>query len=558
MDLTLALKEQTKELNILYIEDDEASRRQLSQVFSLLFASVVIAQDGEDGWGKYEKGVYDIVFTDINMPKMNGIELIEKIKNKNSCQKVVLISAHNESSYLLPAIRVGVDGFIMKPVEAKQMEDVLQKLVNMIESKKIVNEYHKRLESEVKKKTEELQRLANTDVLTGLYNRNKFNEMVGEDGNKIMLLLNIDNFDNINISYGYNQGDIILQNIAHFIQDNSPPDVPIFRFGHDEFAFLWLEANLSDVQSFAEELQNKIATFPIKDGDVSIRFTATIAIAQGDNDLLKNAHLALKEIRLQGKNRIKTYDPESLFESYQKEIQRHIPILFNALKEDKITPYFQPIFNNKTKKAEKYECLARIVGNNGHIILPEFFIKAAEVSGMLPSITRIMMEKSFLFFSNKPCNFSINISEPDLNDKYLIVFLEELGQKYAIEPNRVVLEILEGVSSYATESNFNQLNDLKLLGFQLAIDDFGAQNSNFSRVHRLQVDYIKIDGSFIKGIDTDENSYKIAQSITNFAKSIGAKVIAEFVHSRAVYEKILELDIDYTQGYYFGEPKSHC
>jgi len=558
VDSILALKEQTKELNVLYVEDDESSRQQLSQVFSLLFARVVIAQDGEQGWEKYEDGVYDIVFTDINMPKMNGIELAEKIKTSNPLQKVVLISAHNESDYLLPAIRIGVDGFIMKPIEMVQMEDVIQNVANMIESKKIINEYYSRLESEVKKKTQELQELASTDVLTGLYNRNKFKEMVEKEGNKILLLVNIDNFDNINISYGYNDGDSILRNIAHFFKENAPSQADVFRLGHDEFAFLCLDRTLVDVQHFAENLQNKIATFPIKYGKISVRFTVTIAIAQGESDLLRNAHLALKEGRLLGKNRIKLYDPSSSFESYQKEIQRHIPILFDALSEDKIIPYFQPIVNNKTKEIEKYECLARIIGGDGHIILPNFFIKAAEVSGMLPSITRSMIEKSFLFFRDKPFNFSINISEPDLNDNYLIDFLKEAVGKYAIDPSRVVLEVLEGVSAYATEANLNQLNELKLLGFQLAIDDFGAQNSNFERVHRLQVDYIKIDGTFIKHIDTDPNSYKIAQSITNFAKSIGAQVIAEFVHSQAVYEKVLELDIEYTQGYYFGEPKGHC
>jgi len=558
VDSILALKEQTKELNVLYVEDDESSRQQLSQVFSLLFARVVIAQDGEQGWEKYEDGVYDIVFTDINMPKMNGIELAEKIKTSNPLQKVVLISAHNESDYLLPAIRIGVDGFIMKPIEMVQMEDVIQNVANMIESKKIINEYYSRLESEVKKKTQELQELASTDVLTGLYNRNKFKEMVEKEGNKILLLVNIDNFDNINISYGYNDGDSILRNIAHFFKENAPSQADVFRLGHDEFAFLCLDRTLVDVQHFAENLQNKIATFPIKYGKISVRFTVTIAIAQGESDLLRNAHLALKEARLLGRNRIKLYDPSSSFESYQKEIQRHIPILFDALSEDMITPYFQPIVNNKTQKIEKYECLARIIGGNGNIILPNFFIKAAEVSGMLPSITRSMIEKSFLFFREKPFNFSINISEPDLNDNYLIDFLKESAEKYEIDPSRVVLEVLEGVSAYATEANLNQLNDLKLLGFELAIDDFGAQNSNFERVHRLQVDYIKIDGTFIKHIDTDENSYKIAKSITNFAKSIDAKVIAEFVHNRAVYEKVLELDIEYTQGYYFGEPKAHC
>jgi EAL domain-containing protein (putative c-di-GMP-specific phosphodiesterase class I) len=151
--------------------------------------------------------------------------------------------------------------------------------------------------------------------------------------------------------------------------------------------------------------------------------------------------------------------------------------------------------------------------------------------------------------------FSINIGEQDLNDCYLIDFLQKTAQKHNIAHNRVVIEILEGISVHATEQNLNQLKELKKLGFQLAIDDFGAQHSNFERIHRLNVDYIKIDGSFIKNIDTDISSYKIAQTITHLGKNMEAKVIAEFVHSSSVYQKILELGIDYAQGYHIGEPK---
>lgn len=555
--ITAQMNEQMKNLTLLYVEDDAGSRQQLTEVFTIFFKETTTAFDGEDGWEKYQNGSFDVVVTDINMPRMNGIQLCEKIKANNPTQKVIIISAHDSSEYLLPAIRIGVDGFIMKPVEKDQMMDVLQKVGCAIRTETIAKNYNEALENDIRTKTLELQTLVVTDELTGLFNRNKFNQIVREGGEKILLLINIDNFDNINISYGYRNGDIILQKIAQFFQQNVPPFAFLFRLGHDEFAIICPMSDLTIAQTYAEQLKEKISACPIEHEGHTIRFTATIAIAKGESDLLKNAHIALKETRLLGKNRIYTYQPDCPFEAYQKEIQRHIPILFDAIKDDRIVPYFQPIINNTTQRIEKYEALARIVRGD-EIIRPDYFIKAAELSGMLPIITRIMIEKSFYHLKDKSVNFSINIGEQDLNDNYLVDFLTKTAQKYQINPSSVVLEVLEGISSYATEQNLNQLNELKSLGFRLAIDDFGTQNSNFGRVHRLDVDYIKIDGSFIKNMDTDINSYKIAQNITNFAKSIGAKVIAEFVHNESIYNKVIELGIDYTQGYYTGEPRETC
>lgn len=551
---TIRLNELTRDLKLLYVEDDKESREQLGEVFKIFFHDTTTAIDGVEGLEKYQQGLFDLVVTDIHMPRMNGIQLTDKIKSLNPMQKVIIISAHDSSEYLLPAIRAGVDGFIVKPVEVEQMVSVLEKTAASIHSDMISKDYYKYLENEIRHKTLELQTLAVTDELTGLLNRNKFNQLLREEGEKTLLLINVDNFDNINISYGYENGDIILQNIARFLQHNSPDPSLIFRLGHDEFAIVYPENNLTDAQKYAEELKIKITASPIEHEGIYIRFTATIAIAGGESDILKNTHIALKEARFLGKNRIHVYNEASLFEGYQKEIQRHIPILFDALNKNRIVPYFQPIRNNATQKIEKYEALARIFSDDD-IVMPYYFIKAAELSGMLPDITRIMIEKSFQFFEGKTLEFSINIGEQDLNDCYLLDFLEQRAHKYNIVPERVVIEVLEGISADVTEQNLNQLKELKKSGFQLAIDDFGTQYSNFERIQRLNVDYIKIDGSFIKNIDTDPNSYKIAQTIAYFAKNIGAKVIAEFVHSSSVYQKVLELGIDYTQGYYIGEPK---
>ena len=128
-------------------------------------------------------------------------------------------------------------------------------------------------------------------------------------------------------------------------------------------------------------------------------------------------------------------------------------------------------------------------------------------------------------------------------------------KEYGIVPSRVILEVLEGISATGAKDALQQLTDLKEMGFCIAIDDFGAQNSNFERVHSMQVDFIKIDGSFIKNINTNSKSFSIVKTITDFAKSIGAKTVAEFVYLKDVQEIVAELGIEFSQGYYFSEPK---
>lgn len=547
------LKEKTKSLNVLYVEDDDATREQISSVMGMLFSSLSVAEDGMQGLELYKNGKFDLVITDINMPRMNGIEMMKKIKSINPMQKVIIVSAHDGGDYLLSAIRAGVDNFILKPVEMEQFQEVVTKVATIIHNEKLQEHYRQELEAEVTEKTVELVQQAVTDDLTGVFNRKKLTMCLARPGRKILMMLDVDNFDNINVTYGYNSGDIILKKIAQFLKENLHPDALLFRLGHDEFAFLFTSSTIEEVKIYAKEIQKLILQQPVDYEEILVRFTATIVLAEGDSDLLKDVHLGFNRTRKIGKNRIGIYKPDIELERHQKHIQKCIYTLSDAIKKQHIVPFFQPIVNNKTNKIEKYECLARIVNDDG-VMTPNKFIEAAELSGMLPDITRIMVEKSFDYFKDKSEEFSINISEVDLNDNYLVDFLKEKTVKFSINPNRVVLEVLEGISASGAQKSLEQLLILKDYGFQLAIDDFGAQNSNFERVHTLKVDYIKIDGSFIKQIDTDLNSFHIAKTIADFSKNIGAKVIAEYVHSESVYKKVLELGIDYSQGYYFSEP----
>ena len=548
------LKELTQNLHILYVEDEKESREQISAIFNLIFASVDTAFDGEDALEKYKLKTYDIIISDINMPRMNGFELIKEIKVQNPLQNVIIISAHNDSDYLLEAIEMGIDSFIIKPIRMEQLISVLNKVAHLIYARQLSSKYREELERELQIKTEKLSQQFYTDELTGLQNRNALIKTHACENTRIMLLLSIDDFDSINITYGYDNGDLILKSLADFLKNHLPKQTQLYRVNSNEFAIISTEKSLDEFTVYAKNLQDSILMHPITLHDCSIKISVTIALAEGNDSLLKNTHIALKEAQKIGKNRINIYQKNSSIERFQLRIQEYMPKLRHIINQQNILPYFQPIINNHSNTIEKYECLARIIDDNGEIQAPLQFIDIAEITGMIPDITKIMIDKSFQMFQHNNYEFSINISEYDLNDGYLQHYLIEKVQEYNITPSRVVLEVLEGISANGAKNSLEQLMNLKAAGFSIAIDDFGVQNSNFERVHCMQVDYIKIDGSFIKNIHQDSKSYNVAKTISDFGKSIGAKVIAEYVHSQEIQDIILDLQIDFSQGYYFSEP----
>ena len=392
------------------------------------------------------------------------------------------------------------------------------------------------------------------DDLTGLLNRQALRIALKQDKEKIMLLLNIDNFDAINTTAGYSNADNFLQHISHFLKSKLTARARLYYLGVDEFACLLSDLDLQNAKDYALLLQHELNNYEFTVEGFHIKSSAGIGIAKGSKNLLENAHIALREARLKGINSTYIFRTDSYFSTMQSKIKEFMPLLREAIAKRYIIPYFQPIVNNKTKKVEKYESLARIVDGDENIYQPFNFIPIAELTGMLPEITRIMIDKTFKKFQNSDFGFSINISEYDLRDDYLLEYMHKMLDKYSIDPSQVSLEVLEGVSALGVATSIAKLQDLRRLGFSISIDDFGTENSNFERVHQLNVEYIKIDGKFIKDIDTNEKSYNISKTIAEFAHAINAKVIAEFVHSKAVFEKVLELEIEYSQGYHFYKP----
>jgi len=409
--------------------------------------------------------------------------------------------------------------------------------------------------TELKETQQKLEEMAFKDELTGLCNKTHLEKLISLDNEQTLIMLNVNNFSYINTAYGFETGDKLLIKIAEILREN-------FKFSHicrinsDEFALLF-DTKIK-IQDKISHLQNYFYNREIKIENITLNISFSYGASRGEKNLLRNSALALKQAKENGKNSFYIYkqDEDHIGHSQRESFIAMNNLLHHAIHEDMIVPFFQGIRNNKTKEIIKFEALARIE-YNGKRIMPIEFLEPARLSGLLPEITKIMIEKSFKKMSENEFTFSINITEEDLSKNYIISYLEAKAKEHAIKPNRVILEILEGISSSGKKNHAAQLIELKERGFLIAIDDFGTEYSNFERVLDLEIDFLKIDGKYIKDVNTNQKSYEIVRAIAFFARNAGIPCIAEFIHSASVQKIIEELGIEYSQGYLYSEPRVH-
>jgi diguanylate cyclase (GGDEF)-like protein len=392
------------------------------------------------------------------------------------------------------------------------------------------------------------------DSLTGLENRRRLTEKLEEKKNVFLMIINIDAFQEINDLYGDPAGDSILKEFAHFLKEIMPEKEGLYRLHSDEFAHICTRGmDMDEFKIFVSFLSEKITQKSFKiDEKSEVSLSATMGISYGSEMLLVNADVALKLAKKTKKNYVIYDSSMAMTKEYEKNFD-WTKRLKKAIEEDKIVPVFQPIVDTKTEKIVKYEALMRMMDDHGLYIAPIHFLELAKKNKLYHQLTKIMIEKTFKKFEDLPYFVSINISVEDILNKeiytYILKKLDDSGIGH-----KIVFEIIESEGIENFDKVFEFIVNVKRYGAKISIDDFGTGYSNFEYLMKLKVDYIKIDGSMIKNIDSDKNSQMITKSIVSFAKNMNIKTVAEFVHSKNVFEKVKELDVDYSQGYYFGEP----
>ncbi len=413
----------------------------------------------------------------------------------------------------------------------------------------------KKSNQKIKKQQQELYNQLRSNPFTKLPNLYALEEYLETEKNDISLVvLDIDAFDTITSEFGKPFSDQIIGQVHQILNSFTADHAQLFHLFSDRFAFIIKDYDNNQDIKLSKSTKSLFENLHLTHKDIDISITFSIGIARENSEkIILQANSALNDVKLEGKNGYKLFDNGIEYEKQQKNNIYWAKRIKEIIMEDNLIVYYQPIVNNKTMQTEKYECLARAIDND-KIIPPYFFLEVAQTRGYLKNITKIVIDKSFRAFQNSHFDFSINITQDDLKDADIINFLRYKVEQYNIEPSRVYLEILESVTSLHSKETEEIFNEFKKIGFKIAIDDFGTETSNFSRVLSIDADIIKIDGAFVKNLDSDENSIKIVETIVSFAKKIGAKTIAEFVHSEEIFHIVKDIGVDYSQGYYFSPP----
>ena len=415
---------------------------------------------------------------------------------------------------------------------------------------------HVDLEDELENRTLELKNISTVDTLTKLKNRNSLIQNLEELDHISLVLVNIDSFSQVNDFYGHDFGDRVLLKFAKKLSSTCRDDenIKLFRVSGDEFVFLMIGMQSHNVVLKVQEISKNINSYKYEVENDIIGLNTTISISfEEKTKLLMTADMALKIARRESKNIIVYDKTMSLNKEYESNMLWTKKIK-TAIKNDKIVLYYQAIVDNKTKNINKYESLIRLIDEDDKVISPYFFLDIAKKAKLYKQLTKIVIQKSFDKFRNTDIEFSINLSIDDILDKEIYNYILEMLEIYHVS-NRVIFEIVESESIENFEEIQKFINSVKALGCRIAIDDFGTGYSNFEYLMRLEPDFIKIDGSIVKKILTDEKSEIITSVIVDFAKKMDIKIIAEFVENEELYNKVKELGIDYTQGYYFSQPK---
>lgn len=401
-----------------------------------------------------------------------------------------------------------------------------------------------------------LERSLIYDQLTDLNNRRAFEIHLKTIREPHLLIINIDDFKYINDIYGNDIGNLILQELAQILKDefSSRSNTDIYRIGGDEFGVLFDQISNKDAYKIAKALEKKISDYNFIVYDLTLHLLVSIA-SNSIVPILENTDLALKLLKKDPTQRVLEYSDTLNLKTNVKENMNTIEEIKNAVNDDRIVPFFQPIINLQTSKIEKYEALVRLKLEDGTFLTPYKFLDIAKKSSYYHFITKTMIEKTLKMAQEFPqYRFSVNISMTDILDDKLTQILFETLSAYPNATNRLDIELLESENLQNIEAVQKFITKLHTFGSKILIDDFGSGYSNFSYFSQLDIDLVKIDGSIVSEIETDNRKLHMLTSIHKFSNGMNMKNVAEFVETKGVAKLLKKVGVEYAQGYYFSQP----
>ncbi|AGR76874.1 response regulator receiver modulated diguanylate cyclase/phosphodiesterase [Aliarcobacter butzleri 7h1h] len=529
-----------KNMSILYVEDEKDLREVTHEILKSFTKNQYIAENGQEGlelFKKYEKNI-DLIVTDINMPILNGLEMAKEIKNINPNIPIIITTAFSNKEYLLESIDIGIDKYVLKPIDIAKLLQAMSQSIIYYELKELF-----------------------IDKLTNLPNRNRLKKDLNQTDDVLMAFFDIDGFLTLNDLFGEEIGDGILVELSYKLKEHFPAnEYSVYKLDVDKFVVVAVNSGKSVeefykyTKSFINKIENQ--SFLVNENEIDINLTVGVSHANGAL-AYKYAQRTITYARTKLRKIMIYNDSFNIHQSFENNI-KWLKQLKNGFKENKFQAYFQPIVDTQTKEIYKYEALIRYIDENGNEVGPYNFLDIAKKTKQYPNIIKVILKDALKLIKEKNKKVSINISYADISNKNTTKYIYDFLTAQSIEHTKLLsFEILESEEIVDFEEVSRFISEVKKFECTVGIDDFGAGYSNFHLLSKLKISFIKIDGSLIQNIHNSKDLEIIVKTISNIAKEFNVKTVAEFVANEEIYNKVKELNIDYSQGFYFDKPISY-
>jgi diguanylate cyclase (GGDEF)-like protein len=418
-----------------------------------------------------------------------------------------------------------------------------------------------------------LWQLANHDPLTGLVNRHRFSEHLTDEvarirvtrGQSALLFIDLDQFKYVNDTLGHTAGDRLLKQAAERLRSGVRQEDTVSRFGGDEFTLLLKDVSEPQVKAICETLLQDMMDHQFVESGKTFSIPCSIGATMLSDthytpaEFLAQADMACHDAKALGRNRFQFYKASgqelnqmAADVGWSQQIQR-------ALADDLFVLHYQPIVDIRRGEPTHYEALLRMKLEDGQLVPPAAFLPAATRFGLMTQIDQYVIRTALRALARFRRNrgnirFTLNVSGNIFEDTDLWGCVEENLKLNELPADAIILEITEQVAVRNIVTANKQIQEMRKLGCQFAIDDFGAGYSSYTYLKNLPVDYIKIDGSFIRNLAEDEFDQTIVRSIIDIARMANKKTIAEHVGNEKTYALLLEFGVDLAQGFYLGKP----
>ncbi len=422
-----------------------------------------------------------------------------------------------------------------------------------------------------KQQEEALRHAASHDPLTDVFNRRQFQQAVDEflsrpasDAFGAVILLDIDDFKAVNDTFGHPVGDHLLIEIARTLKARLRDGDVLARLGGDEFAIFMSRTDLRGARRRANStlvrLQRNIASIDGRPIQCFASVGVAVSPAHGAtaDELLAHADLAMYEAKDRGRNRVCTYSQRDATGEAAGRLDSKRRIR-DAIEQDRLRLYCQPVVNLRSSEVEKYELLLRMLDERGRVLLPGSFLGIAEEYGLISDIDRWVVRSAMDLVAaqrrlGRQISVNVNLSGKAFDDASVLHLVKRELTRTGNDPASICFEVTESAAIADLDRAVKLLSHLALLGFRLSIDDFGVGFSSFSHLKHLPVNELKIDGSFIQNLRNSTVDQHLVRGMVEMARGLGMKVVAEFVQDAESVELLREYGVDYGQGYFFGKP----